>query len=274
MVKRGTVWVPTVDHNRYYIDAKDEFGFAPGVEGPLKDYIQRNLASVAKGVKLGVKIGMGSDAVYTMFGQNTRELEWLVKAGMTPTQALATATTTAAELLGMSDRLGRIAPGYLAEHRRDRWRSDDKHRADFQWREVGHEGRTHSGRAQVSRICVLLGTIFLVDPRQLTMPSSSREIEMAEITLNEGLAWLKTLRKRHEELIALRDANANRERRFYGATDREFIKEPVYDVKSLDLTITRIAREIRLLDQAMKATNAKTPIAGYEQDDAVLGELS
>ena len=34
MVKRGIVWVPTVDHNRYYIDAKDEFAFAPGVEGP------------------------------------------------------------------------------------------------------------------------------------------------------------------------------------------------------------------------------------------------
>ena len=115
MVRWGTVWVPTVDHNRYYIDAKDEFGFAPGVEGPLKDYIERNLASVAKGVKLGVKIGMGSDAVYTMFGQNTRELEWLVKAGMTPTQALQSATTIPAELLGIGDRLGRIAPGYLAD---------------------------------------------------------------------------------------------------------------------------------------------------------------
>jgi imidazolonepropionase-like amidohydrolase len=115
MAARGIVWVPTVDHNRYYIDAKDEFGFAPGSEGPLKDYIERNLASVAKGVKLGVKIGMGSDAVYTMFGQNTRELEWLVKAGMTPAQALASATTIPAELLGMGDRLGRIAPGYLAD---------------------------------------------------------------------------------------------------------------------------------------------------------------
>ena len=115
MVKRGTVWVPTVDHNRYYIDARDEFGFAPGVEGPLKDYIERNLASVAKGVKLGVKIGMGSDAVYTMFGQNTRELEWLIKAGMTSTQALQSATTIPAELLGMGGQLGRIAPGYLAD---------------------------------------------------------------------------------------------------------------------------------------------------------------
>ena len=115
MAKKGIVWVPTVDHNRYYIDARDEFAFAPGVEGPLKDYIERNLESVRRAVKAGVKIGMGSDAVYTMFGQNTRELEWLVKAGMTPAQALATATTTAAELLGMSDRLGRVAPGYLAD---------------------------------------------------------------------------------------------------------------------------------------------------------------
>jgi imidazolonepropionase-like amidohydrolase len=58
---------------------------------------------------------MGSDAVYTMFGQNTRELEWLVTAGMTPTQALASATTIPAELLGIGDRLGRIEPGYLAD---------------------------------------------------------------------------------------------------------------------------------------------------------------
>jgi len=97
---------------------------------------------------------------------------------------------------------------------------------------------------------------------------------MAEITLNEGLAWLKTLKKRHEELIALRDGNANRERRFYGATDREVVKEPVYDVKALDRAVTRVAREIRLLDQALKATNAKTVVEGYLQDDSVLGELS
>jgi len=115
MAKKGIVWVPTVDHNRYYIDARDEFGFAPGVEGPLKDYIERNLESVRRAVKAGVKIGMGSDAVYTMFGQNTRELEWLVKAGMTPTQALVSATVIPAELLGMGDRLGRIAPSYLAD---------------------------------------------------------------------------------------------------------------------------------------------------------------
>jgi hypothetical protein len=98
---------------------------------------------------------------------------------------------------------------------------------------------------------------------------------MAQITINEGLAWLKTLKKRHEELLALRNDNAHRERRFYGASaDREIVREPVYDVKVLDTLVTRIAREIRLLDQALKATNARTAVERYEQDDSVLGELA
>jgi imidazolonepropionase-like amidohydrolase len=115
MKARGTVWVPTVDHNRYYVDAQSEFGFAAGSDVALKDYIERNLESVRRAVKVGVRIGMGSDAVYTMFGQNTRELGWLVKAGLSIPEALAAATTTPAALLGMSDRLGRVAPGYLAD---------------------------------------------------------------------------------------------------------------------------------------------------------------
>ena len=115
MVRRGTVWVPTIDHNRYYVDAKDEYQFAAARIGPLQEYIAKNLASTARAFKAGVRIGMGSDAVYSMFGQNTRELEWFVKAGMTPAQALATATATAAELLGEKDRLGRLAPGFAAD---------------------------------------------------------------------------------------------------------------------------------------------------------------
>ena len=115
MVKRGTVWVPTIDHNRYYVDAKDEFGFAPETIPPLRAYIDKNLESTRRAFKAGVKLGMGSDAVYTMFGQNTRELGWFVKAGMTPAQALATATTIPAALLGHARDLGAIAPGYFAD---------------------------------------------------------------------------------------------------------------------------------------------------------------
>ena len=58
---------------------------------------------------------MGSDAVFTMFGQNTRELGWFVRAGMTPEQALAAATTNGAALLGMEKSLGAVLPGYYAD---------------------------------------------------------------------------------------------------------------------------------------------------------------
>ena len=115
MVKRGTVWVPTIDHNRYYVDAKDEFQFEPDTIPPLKAYIDKNFDATRRAVKAGVTLAMGSDAVYTMFGQNTRELDWFVKAGMTPWQALQTATTNAAKLLGKETQLGAIAPGYYAD---------------------------------------------------------------------------------------------------------------------------------------------------------------
>ena len=115
MVKRRTVWVPTIDHNRYYVDSKEDYGFSDAAIPPLREYIEKNLDSTRRAFKAGVRLGMGSDAVYTGFGQNTRELEWFVKAGMTPAQALQTATTTAADLLGKADALGRIKPGYLAD---------------------------------------------------------------------------------------------------------------------------------------------------------------
>ena len=44
--KRGIVWVPTVDHNRYYIDAQGRVRLRAGIECPLKDYIERNQKSV------------------------------------------------------------------------------------------------------------------------------------------------------------------------------------------------------------------------------------
>ncbi len=115
MAKRGTFYVPTIDHNRYYIDNGDRIGYAPGYKERLQAFIPRNLETARKAHKAGVKFAMGSDAIYTMFGENTRELGWFVKAGMTPEQSLRTATTNAAELLGKEKELGAVAPGYLAD---------------------------------------------------------------------------------------------------------------------------------------------------------------
>jgi imidazolonepropionase-like amidohydrolase len=115
MARRGTFYVPTIDHNRYYLDNWQKIGYANGFQEKTKAFIERNLETARKAHKAGVKFAMGSDAIYTMFGENTRELAWFVKAGMTPEQALRTATTNAAELLGHPTELGAVAPGYFAD---------------------------------------------------------------------------------------------------------------------------------------------------------------
>jgi imidazolonepropionase-like amidohydrolase len=115
MVKRNVYYVPTIDHNRYYAQYATEYRYTPAQVAALDSFRLRNFETARRAFRAGVKMGMGSDAVHIMFGENTRELGWFVKLGMTPAQALATATTNAAELLGMDKSLGRIAPGYFAD---------------------------------------------------------------------------------------------------------------------------------------------------------------
>jgi imidazolonepropionase-like amidohydrolase len=115
MAKRGTFYVPTIDHNRYYIENGSKIGYAPGFEPRSQAFIARNLETARKAHRAGVKFAMGSDAIYTMYGQNTRELGWFVKAGLTPEEVLKTATRNAADLLGKANELGAVAPGYFAD---------------------------------------------------------------------------------------------------------------------------------------------------------------
>jgi len=115
MAKNGVVYVPTVDHNRYYVDHRAEFGYDDDAVKRLNDYTQRNFETLRRAIRAGVKIAMGSDAVFTGFGENTRELEWFVKAGMTPAEAIGTATTNAAALLDQSKNLGCVAAGCYAD---------------------------------------------------------------------------------------------------------------------------------------------------------------
>ena len=115
MIRRKTFYIPTIDHNRYYAEHAREFGYSDENVTALKEYMQRNLATAQRAFRAGVRFAMGSDAVFTMFGENARELEWFVRAGMTPAQAITAATGNGAALLGMEDRLGRISPGFFAD---------------------------------------------------------------------------------------------------------------------------------------------------------------
>jgi imidazolonepropionase-like amidohydrolase len=115
MARQGTYYVPTIYHNEYYADNASKLGFSPDEVGRLHTFVEKNIETTRRALKAGVKVAMGSDAVYTLFGQNSHELAALVQAGMTPAQALAAATTTGAALLNMEHSIGKIAPGYYAD---------------------------------------------------------------------------------------------------------------------------------------------------------------
>jgi imidazolonepropionase-like amidohydrolase len=107
MVQRGTPWVPTI------------VGFAYASPGHQVNaqLVAREKQVFALALKKGVKIVCGTDAsgfAWTAFSQ-ARELKFYVDYGMTPMQAIRSATVSAAQLLGWSDRIGAIEPEKFAD---------------------------------------------------------------------------------------------------------------------------------------------------------------
>jgi imidazolonepropionase-like amidohydrolase len=115
MVRRKIYYVPTIDHNQYYIENGEVYHFPGDYRDRLSQFIARNTETARRAFKAGAMLVMGSDAVYTGWGLNTRELERFVALGMTPEQALQTATKNPAAMLGMEKRLGAVAAGYYAD---------------------------------------------------------------------------------------------------------------------------------------------------------------
>jgi imidazolonepropionase-like amidohydrolase len=71
--------------------------------------------SMRRAVDAGVRIAMGTDSGVGKHGTNLEELPLMEAAGMTPEQVLAATTSSAAELIGFGDTLGKLAPGYRAD---------------------------------------------------------------------------------------------------------------------------------------------------------------
>jgi len=108
MAKRGTYWVPTVTVTIHV---------APGRGGDWPKMVESERRAFALALQKRVKIAFGTDVggfPWTALNQ-AREFRYYVEYGMTPVQAIRTATMTAAELLGWSDRIGSIEPGKHAD---------------------------------------------------------------------------------------------------------------------------------------------------------------
>jgi len=113
MKRGGIIYVPTIDHNRFYMEHTAR---TDQDKANLQDYINRNVETARRVHKAGVRIATGSDGGGTlMIGETTRELGYLVKAGMTAGEALTAATVNGAAVLGKENELGKLAPGYIAD---------------------------------------------------------------------------------------------------------------------------------------------------------------
>ena len=108
MVRRGIYWVPT---------AMAVLAVAPARGGAYLQMVDALKAAFGRAVRKGVKIANGTDiGAFPWPGANqTQELHYYVEWGMTPMDAIRSATAGAAQLLGVGDRLGTIEAGRLAD---------------------------------------------------------------------------------------------------------------------------------------------------------------
>ncbi|MFB3920110.1 MAG: amidohydrolase family protein [Terriglobia bacterium] len=115
MKKNGTFLVADIYNDDFILGQGKKYGFTDEMLAKERMVGERQRQGFRKAAEGGVRIAFGTDAGVYPHGWNAKQFAFEVKYGLTPIQAVQSATTNAAELLGWSDRVGSIEAGKLAD---------------------------------------------------------------------------------------------------------------------------------------------------------------
>jgi len=107
--------VPNPYTNAYMLERGTAGGYQPYQIEKSRQVYQLKLESLRRAIRAGLQVAYGTDSGVQPHGWNARQLAVYVDAGMSPLQAIQSATLVAARLLRMEDRVGKIAPGAFAD---------------------------------------------------------------------------------------------------------------------------------------------------------------
>jgi imidazolonepropionase-like amidohydrolase len=113
MKKKGTFLTPTLMATEWIMGKIDNYPAA--LQGKAKAAAAARSEMFRNAVKIGVKISFGTDAAVYPHGQNAKEFKLMVDLGMAPIDALKSATSNDAELLGIRQKVGTLEKEKLAD---------------------------------------------------------------------------------------------------------------------------------------------------------------
>lgn len=111
MAAKNVFWCPTIFVNEYVAEGRAKMG------SPINKYFSASMPNIfKKAIKAGVKLAYGTDiGGYAWNLPQAKDFEYFVQWGLSPIEAIRTATTTAAELLDMEGKIGEIKEGAFAD---------------------------------------------------------------------------------------------------------------------------------------------------------------
>ncbi|MBX9868748.1 MAG: amidohydrolase family protein, partial [Burkholderiaceae bacterium] len=113
--EKGTYLVMDIYNDDYILSAGEKAGFLPESLIKEKEIGQLQRDNFRKAFLGGAKMAFGTDAGVYPHGDNAKQFFYMVKYGMTPMQAIQSATVNGADLLGWKDKVGSIAVGKFAD---------------------------------------------------------------------------------------------------------------------------------------------------------------